>query len=101
MGILSDATNRPDADRRPRPGGLGAVPYEAKDVEGVADGTPSTFAVMIPPRRGRWLQKRMAGAKEPFRVKVDIEAELPRDAGAGHGRGLDPGHARCTTSRSC
>jgi hypothetical protein len=77
LGILSHATNRPDPVDAPDQVAWGRLPYEAKDVEGVADGTPSTFAVMIQPRRGRWLQKRMAGAKEPFRVKVDIDSGYP------------------------
>jgi hypothetical protein len=34
---------------------------------------------MISPRRGRWLQKRLAAAGSPLKVKVDIEAAfLPR-----------------------
>jgi len=41
----------------------------------VKDGTPSTFAVMISPRRGRWLQRLMQAGSGPFRVKVDIESE--------------------------
>src|SRR5262249_27381150 len=45
--------------------------------DGVKDGTPSTFAVMISPRRARWLQRQMQGGAAPFRVKVDIEAEYP------------------------
>jgi hypothetical protein len=77
LGLLSHATNRPDPVDAPDQVAWGRLPYEAKDVEGVADGTPSTFAVMIAPRRGRWLQKRMADAKEPYRLKVDIDAGYP------------------------
>ena len=77
LGLLSHATNRPDAVDAPDQVAWGRLPYEAKAVEGVADGTPSTFAVMIAPRRGRWLQKQMAAAKEPFRLKVDVEADYP------------------------
>jgi peptidase M28-like protein len=77
LGLLSHATNRPDAVDAPDQVAWGRLPYEAKDVDGVADGTVSTFAVMISPRRGRWLQKRMAAAGDPFRLKVDIEAGYP------------------------
>ncbi|HSB60360.1 MAG TPA: M28 family peptidase, partial [Vicinamibacteria bacterium] len=56
------------------------VPHEAKDVPGVEDGTPGTFAVMISPRRARWLEKRLAGAGTPLQVTVDIEAEFARPA---------------------
>ena len=77
LGLLSHATNRPDAVDAPDQVAWARLPYEAKAVEGVADGTPSTFAVMIAPRRGRWLQKRIAEAKEPFRLKVDIDAGYP------------------------
>ena len=77
LGLLSHATNRPDAVDAPDQVAWGRLPYEAKGVDGVADGTPSAFAVMISPRRGRWLQKRMAAATEPYRVKVDIEAGYP------------------------
>ena len=77
LGVLSHATNRPDAVDAPDQVAWGRLPYEAKGVDGVTDGTPSTFAVMIAPRRGRWLQKRMAAAEGPFRVKVDIDAGYP------------------------
>jgi hypothetical protein len=77
LGLLSHATNRPEPLDAPDQVAWGRLPYEAKDVEGVADGTPSAFAVMISPRRGRWLQKRMAAAREPFRLKVDIDAGYP------------------------
>jgi len=53
------------------------LPYEAKGVEGVKDGTPPGFAVMISPRRGLWLQKQLASAGAPLRVKVDVEADYP------------------------
>jgi hypothetical protein len=56
----------------------GRLPYEAKDVAGVKDGTPSTFAVMISPRRGQALRARMASSiSTPFKIKVDIEASYP------------------------
>jgi hypothetical protein len=77
LGVLSHATNRPDAIDAPDQVAWGRLPYEAKDIEGVKDGTPATFAVMISPRRGRWLQGRMAAAKEPLKVKVDIDSSYP------------------------
>jgi len=77
LGILSSLTNRPEAFDAPDQVAWGRLPYEAKGVDGVKDGTPSTFAVMISPRRARWLQRQMQGGAAPFRVKVDIEAEYP------------------------
>ena len=90
LGVVSSMTNRPEAIDAPDQVAWGHVPYEAKGVEGVKDGTPGGFAVMVSPRRGLLLQKQLAAAAAPLRVKVDIESELPREAGAGHGRGLDP-----------
>ena len=84
LGVLSHATNRPDAVDAPDQVAWGRLPFDAKGVEGVTDGTPSTFAVMISPRRGRLLQKRMAAKDaKPLTVKVDIEAaflERPEQA---------------------
>jgi hypothetical protein len=74
LGVLSYASNRPEAFDAPDQVAWGRLPYEARDVEGVKDGTPATFAVMVSPRRGRWLQK-LASAGRPLRVKVDIESE--------------------------
>jgi peptidase M28-like protein len=79
LGVLSHATNRPDAADAPDQVAWGRLPFDARDVEGVKDGTPSTFAVMISPRRGRWLQKRLAAAGAPLSVRIDVEAAfLPR-----------------------
>ena len=79
LGVLSHATNRPDAIDAPDQVAWGRLPFEAKDVDGVKDGTPSTFAVMITPRRGRWLQKRLAAANAPpLKAKVDIEAAFQK-----------------------
>jgi hypothetical protein len=84
LGVLSHASNRPDPMDAPDQVAWGRLPYEAKGVDGVADGTPSTFAVMISPRRARLLQKQMAAKDaKPLRVKVDIEAaftERPEQA---------------------
>jgi len=77
LGILSHVTNRPEALDAPDQVAWGRLPYEAKGIEGVKEGTPSTFAVMISPRRGRWLQKQTSAAAKPLMVKVDIEADYP------------------------
>jgi hypothetical protein len=53
----------------------GHLPWESKGIEGVKDGTPGGFAVMVSPRRGRFIQRQLA-ASRPLRVKVDIEAEV-------------------------
>jgi hypothetical protein len=77
LGVLSSMTNRPEAFDAPDQVAWGRLPYDARDVDGVKDGTPSTFAVMISPRRGRWLQRQMPSGGGPLRVKVDIESEYP------------------------
>jgi Peptidase family M28 len=77
LGILSHATNRDSPPDYPDQVAWGRLPYEAKDVPGVKDGTPSTFAVMISPRRGRRLAKLLASSEAPLKVKVDIETEYP------------------------
>jgi hypothetical protein len=77
LGILSHATNRDSPPDFPDQVAWGRLPYEAKDVAGVKDGTPSTFAVMISPRKGRGLAKRLAASDKPFTLKVDIESEYP------------------------
>jgi hypothetical protein len=74
LGVLSAATNRPDIMDAPDQVAWGRLPYVAHKVDGVAEGTPSTFAVMISPRRARAVQKRLTGAAAPVRIKVDIEA---------------------------
>ena len=73
LGVLSYFSNRPEAMDAPDQVAWSQVPYEAKDVEGVKDGTPGTFAVMLSPRRGVWLKKKLAEAGA-LKVKVDIEA---------------------------
>ena len=77
LGVLSYQTNRPEHFDAPDQVAWGRLPYDARGVEGVKDGTESTFAVMISPRRGRSLQKRLQ-AGEAMKVKVDIEAAFPR-----------------------
>jgi hypothetical protein len=77
LGVLSAMTARPEAFDAPDQVAWGRLPYDARGVDGVKDGTPSTFAVMISPRRGRWLQRLMQAGGGPFRVKVDIESDDP------------------------
>jgi hypothetical protein len=74
LGVLSFSSSRLDLIDAPDQVAWGRLPYDAKGVDGVQDGTPATFAVMISPRRGRWMQARMAAAGKPLRVKVDIES---------------------------
>ena len=81
LGVLSYTTQGADpldvGDRV----AWGRLPYESKNVDDVADGRPSTFAMMISPRRGRALQKRMT-AKDAavFRVKIDLESSFVEPA---------------------
>ncbi|HWW92502.1 MAG TPA: M28 family peptidase [Vicinamibacteria bacterium] len=77
LGILSSMTNRPEAFDAPDQVAWGHVPYAAAEEDGVKVGTPGTFAVMISPRRGRWIERQMAAATKPLRVKIDIEASYP------------------------
>jgi Zn-dependent M28 family amino/carboxypeptidase len=76
LGVLSYQTNRPEAFDAPEQVAWGRIAYEAKDVEGVKDGTPGTFGLMLSPRRGRWLQRKLADGGGPYKVKVDIEADF-------------------------
>ncbi len=77
VGVVSSASNRPSAFDAPDQVAWGRLPYESKEVEGVKDATPSSFAIMISPRRGEELRQRLAGAEKAIRVKVDIEARYP------------------------
>jgi hypothetical protein len=83
LGVVSYASNRLQPFDAPDQVAWSRIPYEARDVSGVEDGTPGTFAVMVSPRRGRWLRERLAAAEEALEVKVDIEAEHsgPREQG--------------------
>jgi hypothetical protein len=76
LGILSSLTNRPEAFDAPDQVAWAQLPAEAKDVPSVTDGTPGTFAVMLSPRRARWVAKQLAAAGRPLKVKVDIEADF-------------------------
>ena len=77
LGVLSDQTNETNLLDTPDQVSWGRLPYEARDVPGVADGTPATFAVMISPRRGQALRAKMAASVKALEVKVDIEASYP------------------------
>jgi Zn-dependent M28 family amino/carboxypeptidase len=77
LGIVSSATNRPDAIDAPDQVAWGRLPYESKGVEGVADGLPPGFAIMISPRRGLSVSKLLATASKPLRVKIDVDTEYP------------------------
>jgi len=76
LGILSSLTNRPEAFDAPDQVAWAQVPAEAKDVPNVKDGAAGTFAVMLSPRRARWLERQLAAAGRPLEVKVDIEADF-------------------------
>jgi hypothetical protein len=76
LGVISYQTNRPEAFDAPDQVAWASIGHQAKDVSGVKDGTPGTFGVMLSPRRGRWLQKRLADAGKPLKVKVDIDASF-------------------------
>ena len=77
LGVVSSMTNRPEAIDAPDQVAWGHVPYEAKGIDGVKDGTPGGFAVMISPRRGLALSKQLAAAAGPLRIKVDIDSDYP------------------------
>jgi hypothetical protein len=77
LGVVSWMTSRPDAIDAPDQVAWGQVPYEARNVAGVADETPGGFAVMVTPRRGLWLVKQLRAASTPPRVKIDIESDYP------------------------
>ena len=101
LGVLSHATNRPEAVDAPDQVAWGRLPYDARDVEGVKDGTPATFAVMISPRRGRWLQRQAAAhAGQALKVKIDIDRTTrpPRSRPSSKAGSRV---RRSATSRSC
>ncbi len=83
LGVVSYASNRLQPFDAPDQVAWSRIPYEAKDVSSVDDGTPGTFAIMVSLRRGRWLRERLAAAGEPIEMTVDIEAE--------HGRAREQG----------
>src|SRR5262249_23751990 len=80
LGVLSHLSHRPTPLDAPDQVAWGRLPYESQASDGVPDKTPSTFAVLVSPRRGQWLQKQLAAAAKPLRVKVDIESRYPEKA---------------------
>ncbi|MBZ0112713.1 MAG: M28 family peptidase [Thermoanaerobaculia bacterium] len=76
LGVVSYATSRDTHLDAPDQIAWGRVALEAKDVEGVEDGTLGAFAIMISPRRGLALAREIGDAEEPLRLRVDIEAEI-------------------------
>jgi hypothetical protein len=80
LGVLSAATNETNPLDTPDQVAWGRLPYEARGVPGVDDGTPATFAVMISPRRAQALRAEMAENAKPLKVKIDIEAAYPEES---------------------
>ena len=77
LGVLSYQTHRPEAFDAPDQVAWGRMPYEAKGVAGVKDGTPATFAVMISPRRAR-LAAEAARRPAPSRSRWTSSARSRR-----------------------
>jgi hypothetical protein len=73
-------TNREDVLDAPDQVAWARLPYQARKVAGVKDGTPPGFAFMISPRAGRRLQGWMADTGVAFEIKVDIETEYPDES---------------------
>ena len=92
LGVVSWQTNRPEHFDAPDQVAWGRIGHEAKDVAGVKDGTPGTFAIMISPRRARSLQKQLA-ASSPVRLKVDIETSFEEPAAQAYVEGWIRGSA--------
>jgi Zn-dependent M28 family amino/carboxypeptidase len=80
LGILSDTTNETNPLDTPDQVAWGRLPYDARNVAGVPDGTPATFGVMISPRRGQALRARIQANAKPLEVKVDIDAAYPEES---------------------
>lgn len=78
LGVISSQSNRPEPFDAPEQVAWASIPYEAKGMAGVRDGTPGTFGVMISPRRARIVQKRLQSG--PARVRVDIESSFASPA---------------------
>ena len=76
-GVLSYATNRPEMVDAPDQVAWQAIDGEAKGIDGVKDGTPGTFAMVVSPRRGRALARELKAATKPFKVKVEVDAGWP------------------------
>lgn len=74
-GVVSAASNRPESFDAPEQVAWNSIGVAARGIEGVADGTPGAFAIMVSPRVGRALQKRLATA--PLKARVVIDADVP------------------------
>ncbi len=74
LGVLSYQSHRPEAFDAPDQVAWSRIPYAAKGVAGVKDGTPATFAVLISPRRARLVQTQLEAG--PARIRVDIESSF-------------------------
>ena len=101
LGIVSSMTNRPDAIDAPDQVAWGQVPYEAKGVEGVKDGTPGGFAVMVSPRRGLRAAEAARGRRDAAARQGRHRGRLPREAPSRRWSRPGSAAARSTTSRSC
>jgi hypothetical protein len=75
LGMVSYSSSRWKPFDAPDQVAWGRIPYEAKGVEGVSDGTPGTFGIMVSPRRGHWIRERLRDAGGPIEIEVDIDAE--------------------------
>lgn len=81
LGVLSYETHRPEAFDAPDQVAWTRLPYEARDVAGVKDKTPPTFAVVISPRRARRVQKTLVEGAAKIRVDIDAEFQpVPEQA---------------------
>ena len=74
LGVVSYTSARWKPFDAPEQVAWGRIPYESAGVTGVPDGTRGTFAVMVSPRRGLWIQERLRAAPEAVEIKVDIDA---------------------------
>jgi hypothetical protein len=69
LGVVSYLSQRLQPFDAPDQVAWSRIPYEARDVDGVEDGTPGTFAIMVSPRRGpgsasrAWSRPGSAGAR--------------------------------------
>ena len=76
LGVVGYPSSRDTYMDAPDQIGWARIPYESDGIEGVDDGTPATFGILLSPRRGHALAAELARADEPYRIKVDIESEF-------------------------
>lgn len=74
LGVVSYTSARWKPFDAPEQVAWGRIPYEANGVDGVDDGTPGTFAIMVSPRRGQWIQEALETAGGALEIAVDIDA---------------------------